>query len=180
MLSAALQDPTWGSWLQHAAAQAGVELSRDDALSWWRRDLVLVGPEARLIQALPDLSAVWLPMVVGVGECPSEPAAVWCDGWLRAGDVSGLARLLPRAARAGAQRRTLRRCLAHDLRGPIGVVSGYCELLSEQLLGALEEKQLGAVSKIQDQNERLLRAMEDLALVVGPPDGVTDPTRPAV
>lgn len=52
--------------------------------------------------------------------------------------------------------------LVHDLRTPLGVMLGNCQLLGEQLLGPLNEKQVKAISALERQVERLVAMVDDV------------------
>lgn len=132
---------------------------------WWRSDLVLVGPSSPVFARIAARPELWVPTVLGIGEPASGEARTWATAWLPEGRRAEeqLAWMLPRLARRGALRGELRRALAHDLRSPLGVVSGYCELLDEELLGPLEPKQRKAVATIGAQSARLLGGLEELA-----------------
>ena len=58
-----------------------------------------------------------------------------------------------------AQERRAR--LVHDLRTPLGVMLGNCQLLKEQLLGPLNEKQLKAVAALERQVEKFVAMVDD-------------------
>lgn len=171
MLKVAVERASFADIAHAAGVRSGVVVELVDKDDWWRADLVLVEPSSETFAAIEARPELWAPALIGIGVCPSERAQVWSWAWIPAGPgrEEALAVYLPRAQQRGCLRRDLRRSLAHDLRSPLGVVSGYCELLGEELLGSLQPKQLRAVSTIADQSERLLAGLELLAARLMPP-----------
>lgn len=165
MLKVAVERTSFADIARAAGLRCGVDVELVDQKDWWRADLVLVEPGSGAPVAIEARPELWAPAVIGIGACPSSQARVWCWAWIPPGESceEALSWYLPRAQRRGCLRRDLRRSLAHDLRSPLGVVSGYCELLGEELLGSLEPKQQRAVSTIAEQSERLLSGLELLA-----------------
>jgi len=51
---------------------------------------------------------------------------------------------------------------SHDLRGPLGSISGLAEFLQDGELGKLNEDQLDVISSIKDASEKMLALVEDL------------------
>lgn len=60
-------------------------------------------------------------------------------------------------------RSRLRRALRHDLRNPLAVVLGRCEMLLSGTLGELDERQSRSVEIIQRNAERMVEMLADLA-----------------
>jgi signal transduction histidine kinase len=50
--------------------------------------------------------------------------------------------------------------LAHDLRGPLQLVSGYADLLAEGAAGPLNAKQQGYVGSVRSGVKRVLEVIE--------------------
>ena len=65
----------------------------------------------------------------------------------------------------GARER-LRRALRHDLRNPLAVVLGRCEMLSSGAFGEMDERQLRSVEIIHRNANRVVEMLEDLAELV--------------
>jgi len=57
----------------------------------------------------------------------------------------------------------LRRALRHDLRNPLAVILGRCEILSSGTMGDLSAAQTRSVAAIQRNAERLVEMLDDLA-----------------
>lgn len=165
LLKVATERASFADIAHTAGSRCGVEVELVDSADWWRADLVLVEPASGAFLSIEARPELWAPAVIGIGACPTPQARLWSWAWIPSGDSSAeaLSWYLPRAQRRGSLRRDLRRSLAHDLRSPLGVVSGYCELLGEELLGSLQPKQQRAVTTIADQSERLLSGLELLA-----------------
>jgi sigma-B regulation protein RsbU (phosphoserine phosphatase) len=67
--------------------------------------------------------------------------------------------------------------LAHDIRSPLGAIDGYCDILTDELLGPVTEKQRDAVRRIQMSGKHLLSLLEnvmDLARLSAGVTGVRD------
>lgn len=173
MLKLATKQESFVELALAAGRRQALSVERVPMVDWWRSDLVLVGPDSGVFSAIAARPGLWAPTVVGIGHPDSADARTWAWAWLTPGPAAEeeLSWLLPRVARRGALRRELRRALAHDLRSPLGVVSGYCELLEEELLGPLQPKQQKAVSTIASQSARLLGGLEDLASRLMAPEG---------
>jgi len=52
--------------------------------------------------------------------------------------------------------------MSHDLRTPIGAISGYCDLLMMGIRGEMNEAQLGDVQRIKKSSEYLVALIEDV------------------
>lgn len=63
----------------------------------------------------------------------------------------------------------LRRALRHDLRNPLAVVLGRCEMLTSGAFGELDERQLRSVEIIHRNAERMVDMLEELSELVGQP-----------
>ena len=61
----------------------------------------------------------------------------------------------------------VRRALRHDLRNPLAVVLGRCEMLISGAFGELDERQLRSVEIIQRNAERVVEMLGELAELVG-------------
>ncbi len=57
--------------------------------------------------------------------------------------------------------RELRRVLRHDVRTPLAVILGRCELLETMLQGELNEAQLSAIVAVRRNAERLSLLLDD-------------------
>lgn len=164
-MKVAIEQVAFGDIARAAGERCGLKVELVQQQDWWRADLVLVEPGSPAFVAIESRPELWAPALIGIGKPSSHQARIWSWAWIDAGEGSAeqLSWHLLRAHRRGSLRRDLRRSLAHDLRSPLGVVSGYCELLGEELLGDLEPKQRKAVSTIAEQSERLLGGLELLA-----------------
>lgn len=60
----------------------------------------------------------------------------------------------------------LRRVVRHDLRNPLTIILGRCELLESELQGPLTEAQQGSVRAITRNAERLLAELDELAALM--------------
>ncbi len=60
----------------------------------------------------------------------------------------------------------LRRALRHDLRNPLAVVLGRCEMLASGAFGELDERQLRSVEIIHRNAERVVDMLEELSRLV--------------
>jgi signal transduction histidine kinase len=58
-------------------------------------------------------------------------------------------------------REGLRKLIGHDLRSPLAVVLGQCEILGLEVHGPLNERQLAAVRSIESQVERMLTLLDE-------------------
>lgn len=130
-----------------------------DPRDWWKAGLVVVdaadhGLRERLEARSAGLApALW---VIG-GDWPGL-----CE-YSGAGDLDRVLRDRPLLERRQAARAQLRRQIAHDLRTPLGIISGFGELLQEELLGPVVPKQRKALENIDQQATRLLTELEALA-----------------
>ena len=61
------------------------------------------------------------------------------------------------------RRERLRRALRHDLRNPLAVVLGRCEMLLSGAFGDLDERQLRSVEIIQRNAERVVEMLGEMA-----------------
>jgi signal transduction histidine kinase len=52
--------------------------------------------------------------------------------------------------------------LAHDIRGPLGAIEGYCAVLEDGLYGAMTEKQLHGIGRIRMSGRHLLSLLENV------------------
>lgn len=69
-------------------------------------------------------------------------------------------------------RERLTRGLRHDLRNPLAVVLGRCEMLMSGANGELEERQLRSVEIIHRNATRMVEMLEELAALAAElPDG---------
>jgi signal transduction histidine kinase len=59
--------------------------------------------------------------------------------------------------------RSVRQVLRHDLRSPLAVIVGRCDMLASGALGALDEHQLRSVEAILRNAERIERELDHLA-----------------
>ncbi|MEZ4321097.1 MAG: histidine kinase dimerization/phospho-acceptor domain-containing protein [Myxococcota bacterium] len=57
----------------------------------------------------------------------------------------------------------LGRRLRHDIRSPLAVVLGQCELLELGIHGPLNEKQRAAIASIRNHSERALEMLDEVA-----------------
>lgn len=64
----------------------------------------------------------------------------------------------------------LRRALRHDLRNPLAVILGRCEILNSGALGPLNDGQQRSLDAIQRNAERLVEMLQELA------EGVDNPS----
>lgn len=60
-------------------------------------------------------------------------------------------------------REEIRRALRHDLRGPLAVVLGRCELLLSGAFGPLQDEHQRNIMIVQRNAERLLSSIDQLA-----------------
>jgi K+-sensing histidine kinase KdpD len=60
----------------------------------------------------------------------------------------------------------IRKTISHDLRGPLAIVLGQCEMLLAGLRGDLSEPQQRSVKAIVKHSERLVGMLEELRLAV--------------
>ncbi len=63
-------------------------------------------------------------------------------------------------------RERLRRALRHDLRNPLAVVLGRCEMLLSGAMGELDEHQRRSVAIIHRNAERVVEMLGELAAAV--------------
>lgn len=77
-------------------------------------------------------------------------------------------------------RERLQRALRHDLRNPLAVVLGRCEMLSSGAYGDLDERQLRSVEIIHRNATRVVEMLEELATLVAelPEGGPKEPRDP--
>jgi signal transduction histidine kinase len=68
-----------------------------------------------------------------------------------------------------ACRQELRRVLRHDVRTPLAVILGRCELLAAGLQGPLTPEQLAAVEAVQRNADRLALLLEDAVALLQRP-----------
>jgi len=61
------------------------------------------------------------------------------------------------------ERENLRRALRHDLRNPLAVILGRCEILVSGAMGELSHGQARSVGAIQRNAERLVSMLDTLA-----------------
>ena len=66
-------------------------------------------------------------------------------------------------AASSDRRERLRRALRHDLRNPLAVVLGRCEMLLSGALGDLDQRQLRSVEIIQRNAERVVEMLGEMA-----------------
>lgn len=59
-----------------------------------------------------------------------------------------------------ARLEALRKRIGHDLRSPLAVVLGQCEILQLELHGPLNQPQRAAVASIEAQVERMLELVD--------------------
>lgn len=52
--------------------------------------------------------------------------------------------------------------VSHELRTPLNAIQGYSEMLSEQIFGPLDEKQVNIITRILNSTKRLLGLVNDL------------------
>jgi phosphoserine phosphatase RsbU/P len=52
--------------------------------------------------------------------------------------------------------------LAHDIRSPLGAIDGYCTILEDGVYGPINEKQLGALSRIRMSGRHLLSLLDNV------------------
>ena len=71
-----------------------------------------------------------------------------------------------------ATRVRLRRALRHDLRNPLAVVLGRCEMLISGAVGELDDKQVRSVEIIHRNAERVVELLGELAELI---DQSSDP-----
>lgn len=62
-----------------------------------------------------------------------------------------------------SRREQLRRALRHDLRNPLAVILGRCEILTSGAMGDLNDGQARSVDAIQRNAERLVGMLDALA-----------------
>ncbi len=62
-----------------------------------------------------------------------------------------------------SRREKLRRALRHDLRNPLAVILGRCEILSSGAMGELNDGQARSVDAIQRNADRLVSMLDALA-----------------
>jgi signal transduction histidine kinase len=162
-----------GLGLRSGLAGAGVAVQELEAASWWRAGLVLVDSTDRaLAERVRRRGAGLGPMLVALG--PEQ--GCWA-GWAQyqaapsdqAAEVRRIIRDAPMLCARESARSSLRQELAHDLRTPLGIVSGLTELLQEGLLGPVTKKQWNALSNIDGQTTRLLESLQTLARDVTEP-----------
>jgi signal transduction histidine kinase/GGDEF domain-containing protein len=150
----------------------------DEPLSWSR------APSAVVLRANVAPSPSLSLRFDGADEAPDAVlaalGALWTRVWTDA-RVLGLARQrvtqLDRVtverqrelARARAQaehlaslQETFLALLSHDLRSPLAVVLGQCQLLAEGLMGNLNPKQQNAIGSVQRNARRMNQMVEDL------------------
>ncbi|MCK6522655.1 ATP-binding protein [Myxococcota bacterium] len=73
-----------------------------------------------------------------------------------------LARARAQAEHLASLQETFLALLSHDLRSPLAVVLGQCQLLAEGLMGSLNPKQQNAVGSVQRNARRMNQMVEDL------------------
>ena len=133
------------------------------------------GAGAWLEQELAGLVARWpVPVAVLVGEgeaglalppsvTPLPGPAWWVDGtrrWLQSLDPGDTARWA-----------WIRRTVNHDLRGPLAVILGQCEMLEAGIRGELSGGQARAIQAIRRNAERLDDELGVLRDALGPRAG---------
>jgi signal transduction histidine kinase len=52
--------------------------------------------------------------------------------------------------------------LAHDIRSPLGAINGYCDLLTDELLGPVTDKQRDALGRVRMSGKHLLSLLENV------------------
>lgn len=62
--------------------------------------------------------------------------------------------------------RELLRALRHDLRNPLAIILGRCELLESGALGALEPVQLESIATIERHAQRIVGEIERLVALL--------------
>lgn len=62
--------------------------------------------------------------------------------------------------------RELLRALRHDLRNPLAIILGRCELLESGALGVLEPVQLESIATIERHAQRIVGEIERLAALL--------------
>ncbi len=118
-----------------------------------------VASAARVVVVVDDLAAADAAIAAGAVDyyCGDER-------------LEGLA-LRVRVARAAsvAARRSqrLRRLVRHDMRSPLAVLLGQCEILGMELGGALTEKQRRSVEAMERKAQQLKEMIDDLAAELG-------------
>lgn len=73
-----------------------------------------------------------------------------------------LARARAQAEHLASLQETFLALLSHDLRSPLAVVLGQCQLLAEGLMGSLNPKQQNAIGSVQRNARRMNQMVEDL------------------
>jgi signal transduction histidine kinase len=66
------------------------------------------------------------------------------------------------AARANTAKSQFLAVMSHELRTPLNGIAGYAELLRDGIFGALNDKQLDAVTRIRGSEQRLLSLVDEL------------------
>ena len=68
-----------------------------------------------------------------------------------------------------ARRQELRRVLRHDVRTPLAVILGRCELLAAGLQGPVTPAQAAALDAIRRNADKLTRMLDEAAALVPEP-----------
>jgi signal transduction histidine kinase len=80
------------------------------------------------------------------------------------------------AIRAGEQEREWLAVLAHELRSPIGAISGYAELLREGTLGPLDNRAADAVTRIASAAAQIAALLHGIERIARIHDDTGEPT----
>ena len=138
------------------------------------RGLLGVADECFIAVPLVVGGAVSGLLAVGFGQSPAESdewflsaladqAAVSLENARLGGEVrvEMEGRLRASQGATNAKDRALA-TLAHDIRSPLGAINGYCELLSDGLLGAVNDKQRDALARVQMSGRHLLSLLDNV------------------